>query len=172
MATLIELASNELVVRLDPALELGELEERCIYVFPHVIDQIEAMMGMDSPTGHELSATEQFYEFLAHFASGGEMQVPQQFHDLRHRADGIWELKTRDLRFFGWFHQIDCFVCTDLADATRVKHGPPGSTIKGSLYHGYGNEVVRRRNGLNLDHPKFISGVNPQDVVSNTNLRQ
>lgn len=167
MATLIELAEAGHLERLVGLLESHEQEVRCIYVFPHVVAQIEALDGQASPTGAELKPLEQFYGFAAEFVSGAEMETPSQFHDLRHREDGIWELKTTDLRFFGWFYCRDVFIVTDVKDATFVKHGPPGIKIAGSLYPGFGSEVVRRRNELDLDPPKFVEGKHPEDVVSN-----
>jgi hypothetical protein len=79
---------------------------------------------------------------------------------LRPAGDGVWELKTADLRVFGWFHAKDCFLghCADTAE--RVKEH--------RLYTGYVGEVVRFRDSLPLDEPKYIPGEDPDAVVSNS----
>jgi hypothetical protein len=78
-----------------------------------------------------------------------------------HLGDGIWELKTADLRLFGWFLQKDCFIVSDIDDTGRIKQS--------NLYRGYCLQAVRRRDALELNEPKFIRGDNPDDVVSDWN---
>ena len=74
--------------------------------------------------------------------------------------DGVWELKTDDIRVFGWFPRKDCFVGAVADDATRIK------TLK--LYYGYANVTTKRfLAALDLDHPKCVLGDNPHAVVSN-----
>ncbi len=82
-----------------------------------------------------------------------------RFKPLTHHRDGIWELKTPDLRIFGWFVKRDQFVGW-AADATeKIK--------KHNLYHGYAREAGHFRDNLNLDPPKFVQGDKPDAVVSN-----
>jgi hypothetical protein len=73
--------------------------------------------------------------------------------------DGIWELKTADLRIFGWFNVLDHFVGAAADTTDRVKQH--------NLYYGYAGETARFRDGLDLDPPKFIPGADPNAVVSN-----
>ena len=72
------------------------------------------------------------------------------------------ELRTPDLRIFGWFALKDHFVGVVANDATYVKEH--------DLYQGYIGEVVRFRDGLQLDDPKFIPGEEAKDVVSRYNF--
>jgi hypothetical protein len=76
-----------------------------------------------------------------------------------HLRDGIWELKTPDLRLFGWFHVKDCFICGALDTAFNVKNS--------NLYKGYANEVGHFRDELPLDEPKYLTGDDPSNVVTN-----
>jgi hypothetical protein len=73
--------------------------------------------------------------------------------------EGVWELKTADVRLFGWFHQFDCFVGVVIDLKYRVQEY--------KLYSGYMGEVIRFRDNLDLDEPKFIPGGEPVNVVSN-----
>jgi hypothetical protein len=82
-----------------------------------------------------------------------------QFHPIRHVRDGIWVLKTPDLRIFGWFPVKDCFIGWRAEHADFVK--------RHDLYHGLAGETAEFRDRLLLDEPKFVPGVNPDAVVSN-----
>lgn len=59
---------------------------------------------------------------------------------------------------FGWFSKKDCFI--------GVAANPTDLVKRHNLYNGHAMEVVRFRNALSLDEPKFIPGDNPHDVVS------
>ena len=59
----------------------------------------------------------------------------------------------------GWFYIVDTFVAV-CADTKQRLVDIPG------LYGGYRDSVVRFRDGLPLDDPKFIPGSNPDDVIS------
>lgn len=107
----------------------------------------------------EITPIEQLDEFMANFCAGEVLTFQRQFRPLVHIDKGVWELKTRDLRLFGWFHKRDCFVCSAIDDATKVK-GPP------RLYNGYRDQAGHDRDTLDLDEPKFVQGDDPNDVVS------
>jgi hypothetical protein len=159
MATIIELVEEGHLIKLEPELDADEFEARRIYLIADCRDRLDALLGsMVSQWNTEIDPMEQFDEIVYHFAVGGELNYPRQFHDLRHRKDGIWQLKTPDLRLFGFFARKDVFICTDVADANVVKTGQ---------YSGYCEQSGYRRDQLNLDEPKFIPGMEPQNVVSN-----
>jgi hypothetical protein len=162
MATVIELASATPpeLIKLDPHLEDQEQEWRSIYILP----RIEPRFLTDLPTWQsqwdiEESPTQQMDALLEVFCSGETLTFDTRFKPLVHLSDGIWELKTPDLRLFGWFHHKDCFIGGALDRAYNVKSY--------NLYAGYAGEVARYRDGLNLDDPKFIPGSDPKDVVTN-----
>ena len=114
--------------------------------------------NLESRFGSEIAPIEQLDDFLGSYCAGEVLMFERQFRPLVHIDKGIWELKTIDLRLFGWFHRRDCFVCSAVDDATRVKSIP--------LYSGYRDQAVHDRSTLDLDEPKFISGDDPNDVVS------
>lgn len=160
MATLLNLVEIGAVVRVDPVLGPKELEMRRIYLLPRAFEWIsEVLPGADSSWDLENRPNEQLDALIYEFCSGVPLQIGRRFKALVHLGDGIWELKTADLRLFGWFTQKDCFVASDCDDAGRVK--------KVGLYRGYCQQAVRLRDALDLDEPKFITGDDPDDVVSN-----
>lgn len=159
MATLIHLAQQNQVYKFEASLGWREQEERRIYVFPEARAWMEQVLpGEASNWNLELSPLEQLDDFLTHYCAGRELMFGRQFHPLRHIDRGIWELKTADVRLFGWFHAKDCFVCTQGNTAYNVKEY--------NLYAGYRDGAVRLRGQLDLDEPKFVTGDDPNDVIS------
>jgi hypothetical protein len=166
MATILELvrAQPQALIKLDPALEDREQEWRMIYILPRVRPRImDDLPTWRSQWQVEQSPTQQFDSLLEVFCSGETLTFEQKFKPLVHLSDGVWELKTPDLRFFGWFPHKDCFIGGALDTAYNVKNF--------NLYAGYANEVAYHRGQLALDPPKFVPGDDPTNVVTNYNYR-
>lgn len=163
MATLLNLSGEHgPLVKLD-ALGPTEQELRCIYLSLKLKSWIENdLPGLQSTWTTELSCLEQVDALTYEFASGEALDVGSQFKVLRPVAECVWALKTGDVRIFGWFPSKDHFVGVVADDAYKIKLH--------DLYHGYVGEVVRFRDALNLDEPKFVVGDNPDAVVSNCNF--
>ena len=86
------------------------------------------------------------------------MACDHRFKPLNHLSEGVWELKTADVRIFGWFAVKDCFIGTD-GDLKR-------NIIDRNLYRPYAEQAARFRSLLDLDEPKFVTGEDPRNVVS------
>ena len=75
---------------------------------------------------HE-SPREEVAVILGRFAVGARLIVepnedtPGDIKRLHPPENSIWELKTGDMRIFGWFHAHDCFVANTGGDATTIK---------------------------------------------------
>jgi hypothetical protein len=160
MATVLELALAQCLCKLDPALEVGEREWRWVYGFPRFKECVQNDLPMwKSDWKIEESPNQQFDSLAEVFCSGETLTFGDQFHILTPAENGIWELKTADLRIFGWFWKKDWFIATNLERASYIKQH--------DLYRGFLDEAVRLRDGLNLTAPKFVSGEDPNVVVSN-----
>jgi len=165
MATLLDLTRRAppALYRLDPGLDDGTQEFRCIVCSPRLKAWIEQdLPALGSALGLQLSPLEQFFAFVQTFCSDEPLTYGEQFKPLYCRGRGVWELRTPDLRVFGWFPLKDHFVGVVGNDATYIKQH--------NLYEGYIGEVVRFRDALDLDEPKFIPGEEAKDVVSNYNF--
>ncbi len=159
MATLIELQDCERVYRIDPRLSLREYEARRLWLLPEARRWIEEVLPIAvSSWKIQESPAEQLDAIVYEFCVGNPLAVGTRFKCLTHLGEGIWELKTADLRLFGWFASKDCFIVSDIDDTGRIKQS--------NLYQGYCQQAVRRRDALDLDEPKFLNGDNPDDVVS------
>ena len=160
MATLIELENANRVFRIDPALGPHDQEFRRIFVLPDLRQWLEDdLPTLGSTWNIEQSPAEQLDALIATFCSDEPLTYGRQFKPLTHVDDGIWEIKTADLRIFGWFYQIDCFIGTDGDVTERIKSL--------QMYRPYCEQAIRRRDALELNEPKFIQGDDPNDVVSN-----
>ena len=160
MATLLDLAARGDLHRIDPQLEPNEQEWRTIYALPRLVPVFTTELPTwQSQWKVEQSPVQQIDALLEVFCSGTTLTFGPQFKPLTHIRDGVWELKTPDVRFFGWFPVRDCFVGVALNTAYNVKNH--------NLYAGYAGEVERYRNLLSLDEPKFVQGDDPNAVVSN-----
>jgi hypothetical protein len=159
MATLQALDASGEISKLDLELGARQQVERLIYLMPRIIHWLkEDLPALGSSWNIEESPEQQFYNLAEVFITGATLTFDLQFKPLNHLGNGIWELKTADLRIFGWFPGRDCFVATNADTAQRIKeHG---------LYRGYQAEAAQMRAALQLDEPKFIEGSNPHAVVS------
>jgi hypothetical protein len=159
MATIVELVQAGSLVKLDPALSFRELEMRCIYLLPRAHKWLaEELPETDSDRQTEETPAMQVDTLFYEFCSGQALQVGTRFKALVHIEDGIWELKTADVRLFGWFTRKDCFLVSDCDSKFRIKEL--------GLVRPYCKQAVRFRDALNLDEPKFMAGENPDDVIS------
>lgn len=159
MATLIELIDRGELLKLDANLGLREMENRRIYALPRFAKWVQKDLPLLGSTWNiELQPDEQLDDLTHMFCSGKALPVGHRFKCLTHLGDGIWELKTADLRVFGWFYRKDVFIACDGVDKETVK--------RHNSYAGYSKQAVRFRDALDLDGMQFISGSNPDDVVS------
>src|SRR3954464_12789685 len=104
MATVLELALARKLFKLDPCLEPNEREWRWIYALPDFKSRL--LNDLPNWVSHwkvEQSPNQQMDELSEIFCSGETMAYGHRFKPLVHLGDGVWELKTPDLRLFGWF---------------------------------------------------------------------
>jgi len=162
MSTVLELALAGKLFKLDAGLEFNEREWRCIYTSPRFRERAsDELPQWESQWDVEVNPTQQLDALIEVFCSGATLTFRSQFKPLTHIKDGIWELKTPDLRIFGWFCKKDHFIAGTMDLAFNVKNH--------DLYAGYAGEVERFRGQLDLNEPKFVSSEDPNVVVSNFN---
>lgn len=160
MATIVELVRRGEFELLDPDLDPPEQAVRLIYVRNRVQKWILANLeGVESEFDTEVTPAEQLVDLVYAFCAGKNLTYDRQVKILRHISNHVWELKTLDLRPFGWFPRKDTFICCSIDFATRIK------ALK--LYPGYRNEIVHFRKNLDLSPPKSVTGANPNGVLTN-----
>lgn len=159
MATLFELETDGSLQRIRVRLDRNQQPLRTLYGTPLFIGWLQTdVSGLVSDRHLDETPKQQMLNLAVDFISGGPMPFDRRFKPWRKMDRGIWYLKTPDLRIFGWFPLKDHFV----AAFGDTKH----RCQEHNLYAGYCDQVVRVRDALPLDPPKFIEGGNPDDVVS------
>src|ERR1043166_7054083 len=107
MATLLHLHKSGAIARFEPETDV---EERFVYALPRFENWVsETLPRLASNWDLENSPLEQFDDLMANFCRGDPLVFGDDFKCLYEHADGIWELKTPDLRVFGWFCKRDVF---------------------------------------------------------------
>jgi len=152
MATLAELVRRQELVRLGGGLLPTEQAQGRLYAFPHVIEWFDGVLpDLDSEMSDgRQTPLEQVDDLLHDFVLGTNLDYWERSHSMMPEERGVWELKTPDVRLFGWFHLRLTFVVAEVSTAFNCKEF--------NLYPGYRNSVVRRREALDLNEPKFITG--------------
>jgi hypothetical protein len=155
MATLAILAQRGDLIALGGGLNDDEQPERLLYAFPHVIEWLDKTLpsirsDFAAFVEQDLSPLEQVDALLHDFVSGADFAYYERSHAMTLLRFGVWELKTLDIRLFGWFYIRACFIIANINTAFQCKE-------KG-LYDGYRNDTGFRRNRIDLDPPKFIVG--------------
>lgn len=152
MATILILEARGDLQRVEVELKPRDMPERSFYAYPRVTKWLDEKLPTLEPVLDQdrQSPIEQVDFLLYEFIRGGSIAHWKQAHIMTPKTNGVWELKTPDIRFFGWFACKDCFVAAEVASAAQVKDH--------NLYGGYQNLVVFRRSALDLDEPKFVVG--------------
>ncbi len=86
------------------------------------------------------------------------MTFGKMFKDLMPKDAETWEMKTVDLRVFGWIYKPKIFIAV-FGDYADLYKGKNKSVKPIASYARAVNRVVRAREMLDLDEPKFVTGV-------------
>ena len=99
-----------------------EFADRKLYLSLEASDWLERELpGLTSAAGAVEKPSEQVRALFRRFVTGKDLNNSRTLHVMRPEADGIWELKTIDLRFFGWFPQRDVFIIACVETMERLK---------------------------------------------------
>lgn len=96
---------------------------------------------------------EQLDQILYRWIAGKQIAYSRMFKDLMPGRDEVWELKTADLRVFGWLAERCRFIAV-LGDYADHYKGPN----RRRSYETARQFVVQYRDRLDLDEPKFVTG--------------
>ena len=84
------------------------------------------------------------------------MAHSRAFSNLKPTKHGVWEMKTADLRIFGWLWRPKIFIAAfaGLADDYKSQEGKPPR----ESYDEARDRVVWIRDRLDLDPPAYVTG--------------
>ena len=152
MATLEQLAAGGQLIRHEPDFEQWEMPSRFILYPPEFPGWYEGdFKNAPRVRGRNLSPYEQAEQILYEFMLGRPMAYDVDYKKLGPLGQHVWELKTPDVRIFGWFARRRYFV----AVRGELKDKIPNA----KLYGPYIESVVNFRTALDLDLPKAVTEI-------------
>ena len=162
MATLTMLLDNEVLNEILVPLYPRESVQRRIYGFPEVTEwMMNVLPGLVTGRMRDTEApSAQMDTILRKWISGKPIRYRSMFKDMEPYPDQVWELKTNDIRIFGWMYRPKEFIAVfpdyadDYKEPTRTKS-----------YFDAARKVVRARDNLDLHEPKIAMGTF-DDLVS------
>lgn len=156
MATFDELLERRVLIRVTVRLRHDQFHERRLYAFPTFLEWVKNEVPK-MVTGRLKAAQtplEQLQVRLREWMAGNPMRYGRMFQDLLPRdRDYVWEMKTPDLRIFGWMYRPKQFIAVfgDFADDYK----PPTRT---KSYADARKQVVKARDDIPLDGDKYSDG--------------
>jgi hypothetical protein len=147
------------VTKIDLPLGRGGFEERKFYALPAFMNDLTNVVPtlqtgrLNAPQ----TPLDQLDDILHRWITGKPMRYGRWLNDLSPQASETWEMKTADLRIFGWIYRPKVFIGAFIGfadDYKRHKNQPAKES-----YDDARERVVEIRNRLDLDPPKFTAGV-------------
>jgi hypothetical protein len=160
MPTIDSLVSSGAIAKIEVELDPRDQPMRLLYGTPDFIQWLHDVVAGAEPQERvgEATPAEQIDHLFYSFLSGRPLVFTRQFRVVRMEDNAVWELKTPDVRIFGWFVAKDCFVAV---------FGNWADTIKDhDLYRGYRIAIRRLRRELGVGDELCVKGVAPDEVLS------
>jgi hypothetical protein len=155
MASFAKLLKEGTLIRVKLRLGRNQFNERELYAYPDCLTWMRAEVPR-MVTGRIQSnrtPAEQLINRLLDWITGEPMAYGRMFQDMLPRDKEVWELKTPDLRIFGWMYRPRKFiaVCGGYADHYK-------EPTKTKNYGDDRDVVTKARDALPLDGDKFVTG--------------
>ena len=155
MGTITTLVAERKLIRVTMQLGRGQDHERKLYTYPDCAawmrDAVPKMVTgrCKSP----MTPKEQLRQLFRQWMAGEAMAYDRRFRDLLPLDNFVSEMKTDDLRIFGWIYRPREFiaVCGGYADDYK-------EPTKTKFYNDDMREVLARREVIDLDGDKYATG--------------
>jgi hypothetical protein len=155
MATFAKLLEERRIIRITVPLPRGKFPERKLYAYPECLEWARTNIPqmVTGRVASDFSPKEQITLRLQQWIAGDPMEYGRMFHDMDPNTDGVWEMKTADLRLFGWMYRPREFIAVGGGYADDYKE-----PTKTKDYADDRRVVIAARNALPLDGQKFVTG--------------
>jgi hypothetical protein len=155
MATLTKLLEEKKIIRVQLRLGRGKFDERKLYAYPECLEWMKAAVPkmVTGRVASDFTPAEQLIRRLTQWIVADLMAYNRMLKDMTPRSDEVWELKTPDLRIFGWMYRRREFIAVcggyadDYKEPTKIRNYADDRRV-----------VVTARNALCLNGEKFVSG--------------
>jgi len=146
------------VTRIHVPLGRGEFEDREFHAMPSFMRFLQETLPSlnQGILGAKETPSQQMDTLLRKWNSGKPMRYGRAFSTLKPTSDSVWEMKTADLRIFGWLYRPKIFVAAfaGFADDYKGQNGQPAK----ESYSAARARVVWLRGMIGLDPPLFVTG--------------
>lgn len=160
MATLDELVNAKELHEVIVNPGRGQLRRRSIYLAPSAKQWFdETLAGLDPAEADDFRPIMQVLTLFRTYISGEAMIENEDFKLMLPEENDVYELRTHDVRIYGWFYRPSIFIGVS-ADTMIQVH-----TVNG-LASGHRNSVVIYRAASTLDPPLFEEGASTDDVLA------
>lgn len=159
MSTIEECHAAKLLVIIGGNLRRTQLAQRMLLAGPEVVEKMKSELpGMmtDEFFPGSVRPVQQAAILFRHFVAGDDFQPPLP-HEMRPHGQGVWRLKTPDLRFDGWFPVRNVFVIGAFDSKAQAKM--PGRNDEMVA------EVVALRNRTQLNGGKYLESEDYRDLI-------
>jgi hypothetical protein len=146
------------ITRIFVPLGRREFDDREFHALPSFMKFIqETLPGLGRGVlGADQSPADQMDSLLRRWNAGKPMSYGRAFSTLKPTRRAVWEMKTADLRLFGWLYRPRVFVGAFAGFADDYKR-QNGASAKES-YDAARDRVAWLRDRLDLDPPLFVTG--------------
>ncbi|MFQ5534690.1 MAG: hypothetical protein ACE5EM_07715 [Sphingomonadales bacterium] len=149
MATLDEIEDQEKIWRIEPGLGPSEQYYRMLYASPQFLNWLERQLKNEPKDRHRnISPYEQVNQLFYEFVCGSQMVYDENMKKLKPLGSNVWEMKTTDVRIFGYFYRTAKFiaVCGEMKKRLR----------RSRAYDPFKAEVGNFMNHVDLNPPKAM----------------
>lgn len=136
-------------------LSRGQLAERSFYALPaFMVWMGNVLPGLiQGRLQSTFSPQSQFDALLRDWILGRQINFPGVIHYMQPLGSGVCELKTDDLRIFGWLYRPRVFIAAMGDYADDYKH-----PTKNKIYGDARTQVLAEVAALDLEPPKMQTG--------------
>lgn len=135
-----------------------QLPQRTLYLTNGLNRWLEEVVSHELPDHPDnLPPVEQVVSIMGLYCGGSPLAYDVDVKVLDPIGHFVWELKTEDVRIFGWFYQPKVFIAA-FGELKRRLSATKRSEIN-KLYQPFINCTVQTRNLIDLDPPKFVKKV-------------
>jgi hypothetical protein len=163
MSTIANLLTKGRLKPVNLGLLDDELPERGLLGTSRLFDFLEHELPGVASQDVSLSALEQVANLFGRYLRDRPLVLSSPISPIRHLERAIWELKTLDVRVFGWFASKDTMIIDAGCDVKLLKSGKLN-------YSGFINQTEYVRKTLGFAPADYIQGTQPHDILTNYTL--
>lgn len=146
LSTLHTLRTQGVLVGYALAEDDERLPERCLYLTQGLANWIETDLAKAEVPGRAISPQEQLTDFMDRFVGEPTMHI-NDFQQIKPAGAAVYEMKTTDVRVYGWFAARRVFIAVEGALKRDTKTAGTVTAIR--------KRVTEFRVSIKLPQPDF-----------------